>query len=174
VTTPGDVRPPTLARPPGDRYRTPSPVLILERPRIARGVGLGLVAMLAVAVVCALLRAILDLSGGIIAVAVAGGWAIGAAVRQGAWGGQPHRPSTAPVIAGAALGALGWLAGLVGAWLVAMAILPGSSRTFTERLAATPFPDWLGPQVGLADLLSLLLFIVFGAIGARSAATPAT
>ena len=59
----------------------------------------------------------------------------------------------------------------MGAWLVAMTILPGSSRTFTERLAATPFLDWLSPQVGIADLLSLLLFVVFGAIGARSAST---
>ena len=137
-----------------------------------RAIGLGMAAVLSVATASALLRGILDLSAGIIAIAVAGGWVIGAAVRQGAWGGQQHRASSAPVAVGASLGAACWLAGLVGAWLVAMAILPGSSRTFPDRLAATPFLDWLSPQIGLADVLSLLLFAVFGAVGARSAATP--
>jgi len=138
---------------------------------MARGVGLGLIAVVVAAVACALLRGILDLTTGIIVFAVVGGWVIGAAVRQGAWEGQPHRPSSAPAIAGACLGVLCWLAGLVGAWLVTMAILPASSRTFTDRLAAMPFPDWLGPQLGLADYLALVLFVVFGAIGARSEAT---
>jgi len=138
---------------------------------MARGVALGLVATVIVAVLSAVLRGILDLSGGIIAIAVTGGWVIGAAVRQGAWTGEPHRASTAPVLWGAVLGACCWAAGLVGAWLVAMAILPGSSRTLPDRLAATPFLDWLTPQLGLADLLSLLLFVGFGWFGARSPAT---
>jgi len=137
---------------------------------MARGIGLGLVAVVVVVAVGALLRGILDLSGGVIAVAIAGGWVIGTAVRRGAWAGRPHRASSAPVIWAAILGALCWLVGLVGTWLVAMAILPGSSRTFLERLAATPFLDWLAPQLGLADLLSLLLFVGFGWFGARSAA----
>jgi hypothetical protein len=138
---------------------------------MARGVGLGLVAGVVVALACALVRGILDLTTGIIVFAVVGGWVIGAAVRQGAWGGQPHRPSSAPAVAGACLGALCWLAGVAGAWVVAMATLPGSSRTLPERLASTPFLDWLAPQVGLADLLSLLLFAGFGWFGTRSAAT---
>jgi len=54
---------------------------------MARAVGLGVSAVVVVALLSALLRGILDLSGGIVAVAVGGGWAIGAAVRQGAWGG---------------------------------------------------------------------------------------
>ncbi len=53
-----------------------------------------------------------------------------------------------------------------------MATLPASSRTLPERLVATPFLDWLAPQLGLADVLSLLLFVGFGWFGARSAATP--
>jgi hypothetical protein len=171
MTQPGDVRPPLLAQPPGDRYRTAAPVVVLERPRMARATGLGLLMVLVVALVCAVLRGVLDLSGGIIAVAVAGGWAIGAAVRQGAWGGQPHRASSAPVAVGALLGGVCWLAGLIGAWLVAMAILPGSSRSFPDRLTGTPFLDWMGPQLGVADLLSLVLFVALGWFGARSAAT---
>jgi hypothetical protein len=138
---------------------------------MGRAVALGLLVALVVALLCALLRGILDLSGGIIAVAVAGGWAIGAAVQRGAWGGQPHRASSAPVVVGALLGGLCWLAGLVGAWLVAMAILPGSSRSLPDRLAGTPFLGWVEPQLGVADVLSLLLFVALGWFGARSVAT---
>lgn len=138
---------------------------------MGRGLGYGLLALVAIASLFALLRGILDLTSGIIAVAVGGGWLIGAAVRQGAWGGRPHRPSSAPTVTGAALGALCWLATLAGAWLVSMAILPASSRSFLDRLLATPFLDWLAPQVGLADVLALLLFIGFGWFGARSSST---
>ncbi len=64
------------------------PVPVMEHPRLARAVGSGLAAVLAVAVLCALLRGILDLTVGILAVAVAGGWIVGAAVRPGVWGGR--------------------------------------------------------------------------------------
>jgi len=138
---------------------------------MSRAITWGVFATLVVALLGALLRGILDLSGGIIAVAVGGGWAIGAAVRLGAWGGQLHRASSAPTLTGAILGALCWLASLVGAWVVAMAILPGSSRGFLDRLVATPFLDWMGPQLGLADMLSLLLFAGFAWFGTRSSGT---
>ena len=146
----------------------------MERPRTGRGLGYGLAAVLAVAVVGALLRGILDLTGGLIA------------RRRRRWLGHrrrgPHgvvgRPGASAVIARRRssrrrLGALGWLATLVGAWLVSMAILPASSRSFPDRLVATPFLDWVGPQLGLADVLALLLFIGFAWFGARSAATRA-
>ena len=136
-----------------------------------RAIGMGTVVLLVVALVYASLRGILDLTTGTIAVATAGGWAIGAAVRAGAWGGEAHRPSRRPVVAAMSLGAACWLACLVGAWLVAMAILPGSSRTFLERLAGTQFLDWLTPQLGLADLLDLVLFVTLAWVGSRSAAT---
>ena len=42
----------------------------MERPRTGRGLGYGLVAVLAIAVVGGLLRGILDLTGGLIAVAI--------------------------------------------------------------------------------------------------------
>lgn len=111
---------------------------------------------------------------GLLAVAVAGGWAVGAAVRRGAWSGMAHHPSVAPEMLGAGMGALAWIVGLVLAWVVALAILPGSERSLPERLSATPFVDWLGPQLGLADVLSLLLATALGWFGARSVATPRT
>ncbi len=136
-----------------------------------RAIGLGAAVLLVVAGVYALLRGVLDLTTGTVAIAAAGGWAIGAAVRAGAWGGEAHRASRWPVVAAMSLGAVCWVACLVGAWLVAMAILPGSSRTFLERLAGIQFLDWLTPQLGLADVLDLVLLVMLAWIGSRSAAT---
>lgn len=122
----------------------------------------------AVALVAALLRSILDVTAGLVALAAVGGWAVGGAVRRGAWAGMPHRASRAPELLGLALGALAWAGALVLAWVVAMAILPGSERSLEERLAGTPFLDWLGPQLGLAELLGLVVAAVLGWFGARS------
>lgn len=145
--------------------------VIREHPDVERGLLLGLTMGIVVALVGALLRSILDITAGLIALAILGGWAVGAAVRRGAWAGLPHRPSASPGLLGLLLGALTWVGALVLAWVVAMAILPGSERSLLERLAATPFPDWLGPQVGLADLLCLALAALLGWVGARSSAT---
>jgi hypothetical protein len=133
------------------------------------GVGVGS----GVAILAALLRSVLDLTTGLIALALVGGWAVGAAVRRGAWAGMRHRRSSAPEMLGLILGALTWVAALVLAWVVAMAILPGSERTLLERLAATPLLDWLAPQAGLADLVCLGAAAILGWYGARSAGVAA-
>jgi hypothetical protein len=170
-TGPGDVRPRHLERPPGERYRTTARI-VRERPDLLRATALGAVVGLVVALAAALLRSVLDLTAGLVALAVAGGWAVGAAVRRGAWAGAPHRASAAPEGLGLILGALTWVAALVLAWVVAMSILSASERTLLERLTGTPFLDWLSPQLGVADVLGLLLAAVLGWFGARSAASP--
>jgi hypothetical protein len=144
---------------------------VRERPDLPRALLLGLLASGLVALAAGLLRSILDVSTGLLVLAVAGGWAVGAAVRRGAWGGLAHRASTAPEALGLTLGAVGWVAGFVLAWVVALAILPGSERSLADRLTTTPLLDWLAPQLGLADVLALVLAAVFGWYGARSAAT---
>ena len=114
-------------RPPGERYDT-APPPVRERPDLAHALLLGVAAGVCVAIVAALLRSILrHVTTGLLVVAVGGGWVVGAAVRHGAWGGVAHRASAAPESMGAGLGALTWVAGLVLAWVVALAILPGSS-----------------------------------------------
>lgn len=105
----------------------------------------------------ALLRSILELSAGLLAVAAIGGWGVGAVL---------HQVRAGPLLA-AILGATAGVAALVLAWLVAMAILPGSSRTFSERLAMTSFPDWLAPQVGPIEVLSIVIFSAAAAYAAR-------
>lgn len=134
-----------------------------------RSLGMAIIEALGIAVLAALvwavLRGVLDLGIGLLALAALAGWAIGALVRQ------VH--GTVPLAAGVA--ALAWLAGLVLTWLVSMAILPGSSRTFLERVEATPFLDWMAPQLGLFEVAGLLLYVsgaVYGATRRTDAARP--
>jgi hypothetical protein len=116
-----------------------------------------LVAALA-ALAWALLKGILDVTIGLLAVAAFGGWAIGAVLWQ----------VRANPLWAAAIGALAWLVGLVGTWVVAMAILPASTRTFLERMEATPFLDWLAPQFGLVEIAGLVAFVAGALYGARA------
>ena len=50
-----------------------------------------------------------------------------------------------------------------------MAVLPGSTRTFAERVGATPFLDWLAPQLGLLEAAALLVIAGLAAWTARPA-----
>jgi ribose/xylose/arabinose/galactoside ABC-type transport system permease subunit len=104
----------------------------------------------------ALLKGILEFPG-VLAVAVVAGWGIGAVL----WQARAH-PLLAALVAGGA-----WLLGLALTWLVSMAILPGSSRSFLERLEATPFLEWQQPQFGAIEVLSLLFYVVAALYGAR-------
>lgn len=113
---------------------------------------------LAAAAAWALLRGILELGPSLLAVSALGGWGIGKLMR--AAGGA--------TIVAVALAATAWLLGLIGTWLVSMALLPGSSRTFAERLEATPFVDWMSPQLGLLEVAGLLLYGIAAAYGART------
>lgn len=112
---------------------------------------------LVVALAWALLRGILEYGLGLLVLAAVGGWAIGVVLWQ-------VRP--APLLA-AAIGLLAWVAGLLLTWLVAMAILPSSARTFLERLEATPFIEWLAPQFGPLEIVALVLLAGGAAYGAR-------
>ena len=129
------------------RAPTPLPLAILE----------ALAAAALAALAWALLKGILELGAGLLGVAVVGGGAIGALL------GRAHSP---PPLA-AAIAGLAWLGGLLLTWLLAMAILPGSSRTFLERLEGTPFLDWLAPQFGLLEVVGLVLYVVAALYGAR-------
>ncbi len=153
---PGDRRPagrpmpqPGPSRPGGRRRQPPSlPLAALEALAVA----------VLAALAWALLKGILEFGAGLLGVAVVGGWAIGALL---------GRARAAPLLA-AAIAGPAWLAGLLLTWLLAMAMLPGSSRTFIERVEATPFLDWLAPQFGLLQVAGLVLYVVAALYGARS------
>jgi hypothetical protein len=112
------------------------------------------------AVAWALLKGVLEFPG-VLAVAVVAGWAIGAALRE---------MRAAPLLAAGMAGAA-WVLGLVLTWLLALAILPASSRPFSERLEATPFLDWLAPQFGFIEGAGLVLYLLAALWGARKRRT---
>lgn len=157
MTSPGDRRPPSRPPPRPDRGAAPS-IVVRLRPRslgaaIAEAAAIGLLSALA----WTLLKGILELGIGLLVVAAFGGWTIGAVLGQ---------VRSSPLLA-LALAAVVWLAGLVGTWLLAMAILPASTRSFPERLAATPFTDWLSPQFGLIEVAGLVVYLIAAGYGAR-------
>ncbi len=113
------------------------------------------------------LRAILDIGPGLLVVAAVGGWLLGEAVTWGAWGSSVHLPRPAVFRLAAALGAVTWLAGSVVAYLLSLALLPESSRTFAERLSDQPFPAWLAPQLSPLDVAEIVVLIVVAWRSAR-------
>src|SRR5262245_59108832 len=82
-------------------------------------VGIGLLAALG----WATLRSVFDITVGTLVVTALGGWGIGASLR---------RASASPILA-ALLALAAWLAALLLAWVVAMAILPESTRPLGDR-----------------------------------------
>ena len=125
-----------------------------------RSLGAAIIEAMAVGLLAAgawaLIKGILEFPG-VLAVAVVGGWAIGALLWQ-----VRGSPVVAAIIAAGA-----WLAGLLLTWLVAMAILPSSARTFLERVQGTPFVDWVAPQFGIVEVLGLVLYVAAALYGAR-------
>ncbi len=130
----------------------------------------GLGAAVLVALVLGVLRSILEV--GMFAVSVLGGLGIGWSVRHAAWS-TAHRPSARPEVAAIVSGVVAWVLGLAVAWVVALAILPGSERSLGDRLVSTPWLDWLLPQIGLADIVSLVSLLGATWVASRSAGIPA-
>lgn len=121
---------------------------------------LATIVVLLAGVAWAVLRGVLELGVTALAALAIGGWGIGLLLRS----------ARAPLILAALMGAAAWLAGLVLSWLLAMALLPGSTRTLPERLAGTPFLDWLAPQVSLLELGGLVLCVGAAIYAARPTA----
>jgi hypothetical protein len=114
-----------------------------------------------------LLAAIFQVELGLLAIAAVGGWAIGVAVAWGSWGFGVHPLITGPPLLAAVLGGLAWLGGSVVDYLLSLAILPGSTRTFQERVAQQPFGDYLGQQLSLVDGLAVVLLVTLAWRSAR-------
>lgn len=135
--------------------------------KLARAVAFGLGGVIVTALVWGFFSAVLELDVGLLVIALVGAWVIGGAVAWGAWQGAAHLPSRGVAYLAAGLGLLGWLAGTFVAYLLAMLLLPGSTVSFGERLAALPFADWLGPQIGLLDAVAIAILIMVSWRSAR-------
>jgi hypothetical protein len=165
MTEPGERRPPNSTGQTGGRGWGARRVADGRRARTRSLPGAllaaGVVVLLAAAA-WSLLRGVLELGPTSLAVAALGGWGIGAVLRQ----------ARAPVLLAVLLGLVAWLLGLVFSWLLAMALLPSSTRTLAERLEGTPFLDWLTPQVGPLEVVGLLVYGAAAAYAARPSARP--
>lgn len=127
----------------------------------------GIAAAAAVGLGLGVLRAIFELGPGLLVVAAVGAWLLGEAVARSAWGSDVHVPHPAVPRIAAVLGAVAWLAGSAVDYLLSLALLPASSRTFAERLSDQPFPAWLAPQLSPLDAAEIVILVVVAWRSAR-------
>lgn len=142
MTEPGERRP-AGAEAWTARQVVPEPWSKLRATVVAAGAGV------LAAVAWAMLRSVFDITIGSLVVAALGGWAVGASLRRGG------ASSGLAVL----LSVAAWMVALLLAWLVAMAVLPESTRSLLDRLVATPFLDWLLPQLGIVEIGTLVVWV---------------
>jgi hypothetical protein len=158
MTEPGERRPASAPMPPRRTAGRPAAW------STARAVAVAVAAALMAAMAWAVLRSVFDVTIGSLVVATLGGWGIGASLRR----------AGASSLLAVLLGAGAWVVGLLLAWLVAMVVLPGSTRPLVDRLAGTPFLDWLAPQLGVVEVAALVLFVGAALYAARPTRVPET
>jgi uncharacterized protein YjeT (DUF2065 family) len=163
---------------------------------VLRGSGYGLAATLIVAVLYGVLYGVVQLSLGLIAVAVFGGWLIGTAVRRGVLARRAPQPSAGPAagppaesrsgerpwpngtsITAALLGLAAWIAGLYIAF--AFTQLMEGTGPFAERLSPANFAGFIdallaAPDQQLIQVAVVAALLVVGAYSARAPAPPPT
>jgi len=144
-----------------------APPPVSRPPNLPRAFLAGLGVAASVAIVLAVLRAIFDIGPGLLVVAAVGGWLLGVAVVWGAFGAALHSPQAGVQRTAAVLGAVAWLGGSAIDYLLSLALLPASSRTFAERLSDQPFPSWLAPQLSLFDAVEVAILVVVAWRSAR-------
>ena len=138
----------------------------MSRPNLRRGLAYGSAMALPFAAVWAVAAAVLDLGAGLLLVAAIAGWLIGTAAALGAEPGTIRRTRDTVTLA-VAVSVATWPAATVGAYLLGLAILPGSTLPFVERMANAPFLGTLAQQFLPLGPLELGALALFGWLGAR-------
>ena len=138
----------------------------MSRPNLRRGLAYGIAMALPFAAVWAVAAAVLDLGAGLLLVAAIAGWLIGTAAALGAEPGTIRRTRGTVTLA-VAVSLATWPAATIGAYLLGLAILPGSTLPFLERMANAPFLDTLAQQFLPLGALELGALALFGWLGAR-------
>ena len=170
LASPGEVKPEAsgrLAQPPALRYATAAAARAPARPRWARATVYGLLAAAGGAAVWLVAAGLLGLSGGLMVLAIVLAWGIGTAIRVGAWGSAQHPADGRTGVLAIALGVSTWLAGMCLVYLYSLATRPDSALSLADRLAGTPFLDWLAPQLLPLAPVELAAFILVGWLAAR-------
>jgi hypothetical protein len=150
-----------------------SEYVTLDRPRALRAFDRGALAGLVVAIVYGFLWGAGVLQFGLVAIAVMGGWLIGAAIRHGAWRGSwrlaTHVPSRRLKLLGVVIGSAAWFGGAFVAYVVSRALLPESDLSFVERLADVSFAEYLNQQYEAGGPLHGIALAVMAIMGWRTA-----
>jgi hypothetical protein len=139
------------------------------RRRTAYGLGLGLLGGLSFAIVYGLSAEVLGLQWGLLVVALVGGWFIGTAVAYGAWAEAEHLPVRALRIGAVLCGSLGWLLGLVVAYVVSQALIPQAATALLERLSLGGYLDYLDGMFDYVRLIHALAVALLAVMAWRAA-----
>lgn len=143
-----------------------APAATLDRGRALHAFDLGALAGIAVAIVYGLSWTVVQLSWGLIAVAIMGGWLIGGAVARGAWRGERHGPDARLRLLAAVFGACAWLGGAAVGYVLGQLLLPQATTPVLERISFGGFADYL---VAVTDLLQGIAFATLSFFAWRSA-----
>jgi hypothetical protein len=145
----------------------------LDRRRALHAFDWGALATIGVALAYGLFWGAGILHFGLIAIAVMSGWIIGAAVRHGAWRAAWketwHVPSRRLKALGVTFAVVAWFGGALVAYVVSRALLPESDLSFTERLAALTFGEYMTQQYEAGGLIHALSLAVMAIMGWRTA-----
>lgn len=141
----------------------------LDSRRTLHAFDWGVLAGIGVAIAYGISWGGLALSFGLIAVALMGGWIIGAGVRHGAWRGASHQPARVLQLLGAVLATGAWFGGAFVAYVVSRALLPESDLSLAERLADVSFADYIGQQYEAAGGVHAAALAALTIMGWRSA-----
>jgi hypothetical protein len=161
----GESRPPTTSSPRADRPAGERGAGT-ARPRLLRGLAYGIGMALLFVLVWTVMAAILDLSAGLVVLGAAAGWLTGTAVALGAEPGTMRRQRSTILLAVAV--AIGiWIAGTALAYVVSLAILPGSTLDLLGRMANAPLLETVAAGFVPGGPLTLAALAVFAWLGAR-------
>lgn len=127
----------------------------LDRRRAIRAFDRGAITAVGVGVAYGLLHYPVDLTWGLIAVGIGGGWLIGWAVTAAAWGEDAHLPDRRLKLLGAALGLVSWLVAMFVAYVMGQALLQDATLTLLERLSLEGFGEYVGQTYALYHALAL-------------------
>ncbi|HSH22320.1 MAG TPA: hypothetical protein VK992_06880, partial [Candidatus Caenarcaniphilales bacterium] len=98
---------------------------------------------------------------GLIAVALVGGWLIGAAVTHGAWRRDLHIPSRRLRLLAAILGGAAWAGGAYVAFTVGQAVLPEATTPLLDRLSFGGFAEYVAGVYDIVHGIALATLIFF-------------
>jgi hypothetical protein len=164
---PGETRPAPLREPPSRRYQAATAPAAPGPTSRPRALFFGGLAALAVALGWLLVAGVLGLDYGAVVVAVGLGWLAGTAVGHGAWSGAGHAPDAAIRALAIALALAGWGVGVFLDYLWSQVTIPEATSTLAERLAAEPFPAWVGGQLSPLFVLAAIVVGLFAWRAAR-------